>query len=108
MGALTVAVWPPQQQCGQMNETSAGTPVKSVGRLGNAEMAARRLMFLLRRLQLLLDLSSKESCKAFFYSSVGSLQWTQRLLIRLWAFYYRSSTPLRSAFSRRSSRPFRF
>ena len=70
----------------RMNETSAGTPVKSVGRLGNAEMAARRLMFLLRRLQLLLDLSSKESCKAFFYSSVGSLQWTQRLLIRLWAF----------------------
>ena len=59
---------------------------KLVGRLANSEMAARRLTFLLSRLQLLLGLSSKESCKAFFYSSVSALQWTQRLMLRLWAY----------------------
>ena len=59
---------------------------KLVGRLANSEMAARRLAFLMSRLQLLLGLSSKESCKAFFYSSVASLQWTQRLMLRLWTY----------------------
>ena len=58
----------------------------AAGRLANSEMAARRLTFLMARLQLLLGLSSKESCKAFFYSSVNALQWTQRLLLRLWAY----------------------
>ena len=35
----------------------------ATGRLGQSEMAARRLNFLLSRLQLLLGLSAKESCK---------------------------------------------
>ena len=58
----------------------------ATGRLGQSEMAARRLNFLLGRLQLLLGLSAKESCKAFFYESVQALQWTQRLLLRLWTY----------------------
>ena len=36
---------------------------RAAGRLANSEMAARRLTFLMSRLQLLLGLSSKESCK---------------------------------------------
>ena len=28
----------------------------------------------------------QESTKAFFYSSVPALQWTQRLMLRLWAY----------------------
>ena len=49
-------------------------------------MGARRLHFLLSRLQMLLGLSSKESTKAFFYSSNESLSWTQRLMLRLWSY----------------------
>ena len=50
------------------------------------ETASRRLHFLLSRLQMLLGLSSKESTKAFFYGSSESLQWTQRLMLRLWSY----------------------
>ena len=41
---------------------------------------------LLGRLQLLLAMSTKESTKAFFYTSQGALLWTQRLMLRLWAY----------------------
>ncbi|KAL1520173.1 hypothetical protein AB1Y20_023643 [Prymnesium parvum] len=53
---------------------------------GRHEMASRRLQFLLSRLQMLLGLSSKESTKAFFYCSSEALQWTQRLMLRLWSY----------------------
>ena len=69
-----------------VDRMAEGMANKLVGRLANSEMAARRLAFLMSRLQLLLGLSSKESCKAFFYSSVASLQWTQRLMLRLWTY----------------------
>ena len=52
----------------------------------SVEVASRRLHFLLGRLLTLLGMSSKESTKAFFYSSSDALGWTQRLMMRLWAY----------------------
>lgn len=54
--------------------------------LAPSELAARRLVFLLGRLQLLLGMTTKESCKAFFYSSQSALLWTQRLMLKLWVY----------------------
>ena len=58
----------------------------AVGGSSNLALASRRLHFLNKRLQMLLNLSSKESTKAFFYGSAEALQWTQRLLLQLWAY----------------------
>ena len=69
-----------------VNELAQAERANGLGRLASSEMAARRLVFLLGRLQLLLAMSTKESTKAFFYTSQGALLWTQRLMLRLWAY----------------------
>ena len=45
-----------------------------------------KVQFLQARLQTLLGLSNKESCKAFFYASAECLEWTQRLMLKLWSY----------------------